>query len=87
MTNDMNYFEIGTPDPEASKAFYGALFDWTFGEPFDACPVQRDRRQPRRTVGHLADGRRQLGSLLRPGRRRTCWDRAHNSSARQLSCR
>lgn len=23
MSNDMNYFEIGTPDPEASKAFYG----------------------------------------------------------------
>lgn len=33
MANDMNYFEIGTPDPEASKAFYGALFDWRFGEP------------------------------------------------------
>jgi len=33
MTNNMNYFEIGTPDPDASKAFYGALFDWTFGEP------------------------------------------------------
>ena len=33
MTNDMNYFEIGTPDPEASRAFYGALFDWKFGEP------------------------------------------------------
>jgi predicted enzyme related to lactoylglutathione lyase len=33
MANNMNYFEIGTPDPEASKAFYGALFDWRFGEP------------------------------------------------------
>ena len=33
MTNDMNYFEIGTPDPEASRAFYGALFDWKFGAP------------------------------------------------------
>ena len=33
MTNDMNYFEIGTPDPEGSKAFYGALFAWDFGEP------------------------------------------------------
>jgi len=29
----MNYFEIGTPDPEASTAFYGALFDWMFGAP------------------------------------------------------
>ena len=33
MTNDMNYFEIGTADPEASKAFYGALFNWKFGQP------------------------------------------------------
>lgn len=33
MTNDMNYFEIGTADSQASKTFYGALFDWTFGEP------------------------------------------------------
>jgi predicted enzyme related to lactoylglutathione lyase len=33
MANNMNYFEIGTPDPEASKALYGALFDWRFGEP------------------------------------------------------
>ena len=33
MPNDANYFEIGSPDPEASKAFYGALFAWNFGEP------------------------------------------------------
>jgi len=33
MTNDMNYFEIGTPDPEATRAFYGALFAWKFGQP------------------------------------------------------
>ncbi len=33
MTNDMNYFEIGTADPAASKAFYGALFNWEIGEP------------------------------------------------------
>lgn len=33
MTNDMNYFEIVTPDPESSRAFDGALFDWSFGEP------------------------------------------------------
>ena len=32
MANDMNYFGIGTPDPEASKAFYGTVFDWRFGE-------------------------------------------------------
>ncbi len=33
MTNDMNYFEIGTPDPQTSRTFYGALFDWKFGAP------------------------------------------------------
>ncbi|MEP7178922.1 MAG: VOC family protein [Pseudonocardiales bacterium] len=33
MTNEMNYFEIGTADPAASKAFYGALFNWDIGEP------------------------------------------------------
>jgi predicted enzyme related to lactoylglutathione lyase len=33
MTNDVNYFEIGSPEPEAAKAFYGALFDWNVGEP------------------------------------------------------
>ncbi len=33
MTNDVNYFEIGSPEPEAAKAFYGALFDWEVGEP------------------------------------------------------
>ena len=33
MTNDVNYFEIGSPDPAATKAFYGALFDWSAGEP------------------------------------------------------
>ncbi|MHB8184964.1 MAG: VOC family protein [Dermatophilaceae bacterium] len=25
--------KAGTPDPEASKAFYGALFAWDVGEP------------------------------------------------------
>jgi predicted enzyme related to lactoylglutathione lyase len=33
MTNDVNYFEIGSPDPEAAKAFYGKLFGWEVGEP------------------------------------------------------
>ena len=33
MTNDVNYFEIGSADPETSKTFYGALFDWNVGEP------------------------------------------------------
>jgi predicted enzyme related to lactoylglutathione lyase len=29
----VNYFEIGSPDPEAAKAFYGPLFDWEIGPP------------------------------------------------------
>ncbi|KTS07675.1 VOC family protein [Microbacterium testaceum] len=29
-TNTVNYFEIGTPDPEAARAFYGQLFGWRF---------------------------------------------------------
>lgn len=33
MPNTMNYFEIGSPEPEAAKAFYGALFDWEVGQP------------------------------------------------------
>jgi predicted enzyme related to lactoylglutathione lyase len=33
MTNVVNYFEIGTPDAEATTAFYGKLFDWPIGEP------------------------------------------------------
>lgn len=33
MPNEVNYFEIGTPDAQAAKAFYGGLFAWTFGEP------------------------------------------------------
>lgn len=33
MANDVNYFEIGSPDPQGSAAFYGALFDWTVGAP------------------------------------------------------
>jgi uncharacterized protein len=33
MTNDVNYFEIGSPDPDTSSAFYSTLFDWHVGEP------------------------------------------------------
>jgi predicted enzyme related to lactoylglutathione lyase len=33
MANQVDYFEIGTPNPETSRAFYGGLFGWTFGEP------------------------------------------------------
>jgi predicted enzyme related to lactoylglutathione lyase len=33
MTNKVNYFEIGSPDPQRAKAFYETLFDWEIGEP------------------------------------------------------
>ena len=29
-TNTVAWFEIGAPDVEAAKAFYGPLFDWSF---------------------------------------------------------
>lgn len=29
----VDYFEIGTSDPDGSKAFYGGLFDWAFDSP------------------------------------------------------
>ena len=28
--NTVSWFEIGTPDVDAAKAFYGPLFDWSF---------------------------------------------------------
>ena len=28
--NTVAWFEIGAPDVDAAKAFYGALFDWSF---------------------------------------------------------
>jgi uncharacterized protein len=33
VSNVVNYFEIGTPDANATTAFYGNLFDWQIGEP------------------------------------------------------
>lgn len=30
-TNKVNYFELGTPNPEAARAFYGQVFGWEFG--------------------------------------------------------
>ena len=32
MANKIDYFEIGSPDPAASRAFYGGLFDWEIEE-------------------------------------------------------
>ena len=31
MTDHVNYFEIGTPDPIATRAFFGDVYGWTFG--------------------------------------------------------
>jgi predicted enzyme related to lactoylglutathione lyase len=31
MSNEVDYFEIGTPDAAASKAFYEELFGWQIG--------------------------------------------------------
>jgi uncharacterized protein len=33
MDNQVDYFEIGTSNPEASQAFYSGLFGWTISEP------------------------------------------------------
>lgn len=32
MSDPVNYFEIGTPDPDAARAFYGGVFGWTFDD-------------------------------------------------------
>lgn len=32
MANKIDYFEIGSPDPAASRAFYAGLFDWEIEE-------------------------------------------------------
>jgi predicted enzyme related to lactoylglutathione lyase len=31
--NNIDYFEIGSPDPQISRAFYEALFGWQIGPP------------------------------------------------------
>ncbi len=33
MTNNVDYFEIGSPEPVATKEFYGQLFGWEIGSP------------------------------------------------------
>ncbi len=38
MSNPVNYFELGSPDPSATKAFYGRLFDWTMEAPTGPAP-------------------------------------------------
>ena len=46
MSNVVDYFEIGSPDPDAARAFYGELFDWTIGpqaEPAQYSIIEEDR--------------------------------------------
>jgi uncharacterized protein len=33
MTGRIDYFEIGTPDPDGARAFYGGLFGWEIEAP------------------------------------------------------
>lgn len=33
MPSPLVYFQIATPDTEAARAFYAALFDWHWGDP------------------------------------------------------
>lgn len=33
MPNQVDYFELGSPDPEGTKAFYSGLFGWEVGPP------------------------------------------------------
>lgn len=40
MTHQVDYFEIGSPDPSASKAFYGGLFDWEVEDPAGPAPYR-----------------------------------------------
>ncbi|MBW0018217.1 MAG: VOC family protein [Mycobacterium sp.] len=43
MPNVMNYFEVGTPDAEATRAFYGSLFDWQIADSGDYRAVGGDK--------------------------------------------
>lgn len=46
MTNIVDYFEIGSADPDTSRAFYGSLFGWEIGpaaEPAQYAMVEGDQ--------------------------------------------
>jgi predicted enzyme related to lactoylglutathione lyase len=36
MPNDVDYFEVGSPDPDLTRAFYSGMFDWEVGPPSPA---------------------------------------------------
>lgn len=38
MGDSVNYFEIGSPDPQAAKAFYETLFGWLIEDPTGPVP-------------------------------------------------
>ncbi len=38
MANNIDYFEIGTPDPAGSKVFYEGLFGWVIEPPTGPAP-------------------------------------------------
>jgi predicted enzyme related to lactoylglutathione lyase len=38
VTNQIDYFEIGSPDPDTSRAFYGTLFGWEIEDPTGPAP-------------------------------------------------
>lgn len=40
MPNEIDYFEIGSPDPEASKAFYAGVFGWEIEDPMGPVPYR-----------------------------------------------
>lgn len=43
MSDVVNYFEIGTPDAEATATFYGNLFHWHIGESGGYRAVEGDK--------------------------------------------
>jgi uncharacterized protein len=43
MANVVNYFEIGTPEPGATSAFYGGLFGWQIGDSGDYRMIDDDK--------------------------------------------
>src|SRR5262249_46299305 len=43
MANVVNYFEVGTPDPGPTSAFYGGLFGWQIGESGDYRAIDGDK--------------------------------------------
>ncbi len=36
--NTIDYFELGTPEPERTRDFYAGIFGWTFEEPTGPMP-------------------------------------------------